>query len=59
MKNEKQTLSKNEKKSQSPSPLVQVRKYPCSDCGGEVRRKTIAQEFEREGVKVKISGAFY
>ena len=56
MKNEKQASIKNGKKSQSPSPLVQVRKYPCSDCGGEVRRKTISREFEREGVKIKISG---
>ena len=31
-------------------------KSPCSKCGGEVKRKTIAQEFEKEGVKVKLSG---
>lgn len=31
-------------------------KSPCSECGGEIRRQTIAQEFEREGVKVKLSG---
>ncbi|MBI3950865.1 MAG: YgiT-type zinc finger protein [Acidobacteria bacterium] len=31
-------------------------KSPCSECGGQVRRKTIAQEFEKEGVKVKLSG---
>ena len=28
----------------------------CSECGGQVRRKTIAQEFEKEGVKVRLSG---
>jgi YgiT-type zinc finger domain-containing protein len=28
----------------------------CSECGGQVRRKTIAQEFEKEGVTVKLSG---
>ena len=28
----------------------------CSECGAQVRRKTIAQEFEKEGVKVKLSG---
>ena len=28
----------------------------CSECGGNVRRKTIAQEFEKEGVKVKLAG---
>jgi YgiT-type zinc finger domain-containing protein len=31
-------------------------KESCSECKGRLRRKTIAQEFEREGVKVKISG---
>lgn len=31
-------------------------KGPCSDCGGQLRRKPITQEFEREGVKVKVSG---
>ncbi|MGH9838383.1 MAG: YgiT-type zinc finger protein [Blastocatellia bacterium] len=29
---------------------------PCSECGGRVRRKTISQEFEREGIRIKISG---
>ena len=28
----------------------------CSECGGPVRRQTITQEFEKEGVKVKLSG---
>ena len=31
-------------------------KEPCSECGGRLVRKHIAQEFEREGVKVKLSG---
>ncbi|MFS8085501.1 MAG: YgiT-type zinc finger protein [Acidobacteriota bacterium] len=31
-------------------------KMPCSECAGKLRRKTISQEFEREGVIVKISG---
>ena len=31
-------------------------KSKCTECGGQVRRKTIAQEFEKEGVTVKISG---
>jgi YgiT-type zinc finger domain-containing protein len=56
MKSEKQTPQKNGKKEQEPSPLVQVRTHPCSACGGAVRRKTISQEFEREGIRVKISG---
>ena len=29
---------------------------PCSECGGAVRYRTIAQEFEREGVRVSVSG---
>ena len=29
---------------------------PCSECKGRVRRKAITQEFEKEGVKVKLSG---
>lgn len=28
----------------------------CSECGGPVRRKIIAQEFEKEGVRVRLSG---
>ena len=31
-------------------------KSKCSECGGEVRRKSITQEFEKEGNKVKLSG---
>ncbi|HXG67104.1 MAG TPA: YgiT-type zinc finger protein [Blastocatellia bacterium] len=31
-------------------------KSPCSECGGKVQRKAISQEFEKEGVKVKLSG---
>jgi len=58
MKNgkKKQTQSKNEEKSQSQSQPQRIRKSPCSDCGGQVRRKTVSQEFEREGIRVKISG---
>ena len=29
---------------------------PCSECKGRVRRKKISQEFEKEGVKVKLTG---
>src|SRR2546428_4804780 len=49
MKNEK----RNGKKKDETKKLMEL---PCSECGGEVRRKAITQEFEREGVKVKISG---
>ena len=31
-------------------------KTPCSECGGAVKRKAVTQEFEREGVKIKLSG---
>jgi len=34
----------------------ELMKTPCLECKGRLRRKTISQEFEREGVKVKISG---
>lgn len=28
----------------------------CSECRGQVRRRTVSQEFEKEGVTVKLSG---
>ena len=50
MKNGKKT---NEIKKLDTRQLMEL---PCSVCGGEVRRKAITQEFEREGVKITISG---
>jgi len=35
---------------------IDVSKEPYSECGGRLERKHIAQEFEREGIKVKLSG---
>lgn len=29
---------------------------PCSECGGVVRYRAITQEFEREGLRVSVSG---
>lgn len=29
---------------------------PCSECGGAVRYRTLTQEFEREGIRVSVSG---
>jgi YgiT-type zinc finger domain-containing protein len=29
---------------------------PCSECGGSVRYRDIKQEFEREGLRVSVSG---
>jgi YgiT-type zinc finger domain-containing protein len=36
--------------------MKELMKSPCSECKGQVKRKTISQEFEKEGVKVKLSG---
>jgi YgiT-type zinc finger domain-containing protein len=36
--------------------MKRLAKSKCSECGGQVRRKTIAQQFEKEGVTVKLSG---
>ncbi|HEX5733598.1 MAG TPA: YgiT-type zinc finger protein [Blastocatellia bacterium] len=36
--------------------MKELMKSPCSECGGRLRRKKISQEFEKEGVKVKLSG---
>ena len=35
---------------------VNIESAPCSECGGRIERKYIAQEFEREGLIVKLSG---
>ena len=29
---------------------------PCSECGSSVRSRTISQEFERDGLRVIVSG---
>ena len=52
---------KNGKKNGNGKPAQklsaqELMKGPCSECGGQVRRKTISQEFEREGIVIKISG---
>lgn len=36
--------------------MKEFMKSSCSECKGRVRRKKISQEFEKEGVKVKLSG---
>jgi len=38
------------------SEMQKTREKPCSDCGGQVRRKAVSQEFEREGIRIIISG---
>src|SRR3972149_3710228 len=34
----------------------ELMEQPCSECGGTLERKAIIQEFEREGIKIKLSG---
>lgn len=29
---------------------------PCSECGGTIEKEFISQEFEREGIKIRLSG---
>ncbi|MBI2877084.1 MAG: YgiT-type zinc finger protein [Candidatus Tectomicrobia bacterium] len=36
--------------------MRELMKSSCSECGGKVKRETISEEFEKEGVKVKLSG---
>ena len=36
--------------------MSDLMKAPCSECGGQLKKKAINQEFEREGIKVKLSG---
>lgn len=36
--------------------MNELMKVPCSECRGPLRRRKVSQEFEREGVKVRISG---
>jgi YgiT-type zinc finger domain-containing protein len=35
---------------------IDTSKEPCSECSGMLERQLITQEFEREGVKIKLSG---
>ncbi|GEM_PF-1355719 len=56
MKNGKPSQSKNKTKSRPPSGMPRTREKPCSDCGGQVGRKTVTEEFEREGIRINISG---
>lgn len=57
MKNETKNGLKHTKKNGAEKTDPQkLMERPCSECGGQIRRKPITQEFEREGVKVNISG---
>ncbi len=35
---------------------IDLAKVSCSECGGTVKHKLISQEFEREGLRVEVSG---
>lgn len=45
-----------DKKRQEKMKKTGMEKEPCSECGGRLVQKYISQEFEREGVTVKLSG---
>lgn len=51
-----QTNGEKPRKKIKKMSVPELMEYPCSACGGQVRRKVISQEFEREGIVVKISG---
>lgn len=34
----------------------ELMEQPCSECGGALEKRSISQEFEREGIKIKLSG---
>ncbi len=36
--------------------MSQIENRPCSECGGRLRARTITQDFEREGVRVRVAG---
>lgn len=36
--------------------MKRAKDVPCSQCGGRVAHDTISEEFEREGLRVEISG---
>jgi YgiT-type zinc finger domain-containing protein len=36
--------------------MTQLERKPCSEGGGRVRPRSITQDFEREGVRVRLSG---
>lgn len=44
------------KKREKYMKKIKIEKEPCSECGGKLEREYISQEFEREGLTVKLSG---
>jgi YgiT-type zinc finger domain-containing protein len=35
---------------------INIEKEPCSECFGKLEKKYISQEFEKEGITVRLSG---
>ena len=38
------------------NPVKALMRNPCTECGGSLKKSAITQEFEHEGVVVRISG---
>jgi len=38
------------------NPVKPLMRNPCTECGGSLKKSAITQEFEHEGVVVRISG---
>ena len=38
------------------SPIKALMQNPCTECGGSLKKSAITQEFEKEGIVVRISG---
>lgn len=36
--------------------MMNLARKPCSECGGRLRPRKISQEFEREGVRIRLAG---
>lgn len=45
-----------DKKAKTQMNSFDLMKKPCSECGGKLERGLISQEFEREAIKIKLSG---
>ena len=38
------------------NPIKALMRNPCTECGGSLKKSAITQEFENEGIVVRISG---
>ena len=46
----------NEKREDIMKEQKGLMEQPCSECGGTLEKRHISQEFEREGIKIRLSG---